>query len=430
MKFYCINLKSRNDKRTFMKKQAKKYKLNIEFHRVTKHQNPVRGCLESHLELIKRAKQNNFPYIAILEDDAKFLVNPKELNIPDDFDMYYLGASVKQQDNNRLIEGWSTHAYILHNRLYDKIIRDLTDYDKEIDRYYVEEIQPNYKCYIASPVMTTQKSGYSDIENRVVNYDEYTTINKEPYQGVKYQIIDDEYRLSLDSVKELPRVSIVTPTRDRHDFVPLMLRNWNAIQYPREKLEWIIVDDGEKPIKALLPEDQAITYVRLETNGALPVGQKRNIGCKHAKGEYIVHMDDDDYYSDLSVELRIRALLSNNAECIGATIIGCMNIISRMCYSIGSTNSVLAEASMAYKRSFWEERNFREDVKTGEAVHFLRGREDRVVQMPYDFILVAFSHRSNITEDLRDSGGAFDALLTCVDIWTQNFVKQYALLHN
>ena len=132
----------------------------------------------------------------------------------------------------------------------------------------------------------------------------------------------------------------------------------------------------------------------------------------------------------MKLELRIRALLSNQAECIGATQIGCMNILTKDCYSIGSEKSVLAEASMAYKKSFWEERKFREDVKTGEAVFFLKDRESRVVQIPYDFILIAFSHRSNVTESLRDAKGVNGVLMKCMDPWTQNFVKVYSLKNN
>ena len=82
---------------------------------------------------------------------------------------------------------------------------------------------------------------------------------------------------------------------------------------------------------------------------------------------------------------------------------------------------------MAYKTSFWRERKFREDVQTGEAVLFLKGRESRVVQMPFDFIMIAFSHSSNITKGLREGKGVYGALMNCMDAWTQKFVKMYAL---
>lgn len=48
---------------------------------------------------------------------------------------------------------------------------------------------------------------------------------------------------------ELPSVSILTPTYNRKIFKNLMLRNWEIIEYPRNKLEWIIVDDSDNGLE-------------------------------------------------------------------------------------------------------------------------------------------------------------------------------------
>ena len=70
---YCINLKIRNEKRNQMKKQFKRRKLNVKFHIVELHQNPKMGCINSHFEIIKKAKEKNLPYVLILEDDTLFI---------------------------------------------------------------------------------------------------------------------------------------------------------------------------------------------------------------------------------------------------------------------------------------------------------------------------------------------------------------------
>lgn len=431
MNYYCINLKSRKDKKTFMKKQAKKHNLNIIFHTVKKHTNPVRGCLESHLQLIKKAKQNNFPYIAILEDDAKFLRKPT-FTLPENFALFYFGGSIKQVESesdhyNRAKEVWSTHAYIIHSSIYDKVIKDLEEYSQEIDRYYVEDIQQNYNCYVVKPLITTQKSGYSDIEEKHVDYDDYTTVNEEPYKEAQHLVNENGYQLVLDPLDEskLPKVSIITPTFNRRHIVSLMINNFKSCSYPADKLEWVIVDDStERTIRDLLPKDDRIKYIKLDVVEPLTVGRKRNIGCSHATGEYIVHMDDDDYYPSDSVMNRIRSLMSNGAECVGATMLGCMNLYNFECYSIGSKASVLAEASMAYKKSFWETKQFREDVYTGEAVHFLKDRHCQIIQLPYDFILIAFNHGNNITDSLREGSGSKHALTPLLDKFTKYFIVE------
>ena len=83
-KIYCINLKSRTDKRNKIEEQAKKYNLDINyFDAVAKPDNPMRGCLESHLEILKLAKRDNLDNVLILEDDCVFLRGGELNNLPD-----------------------------------------------------------------------------------------------------------------------------------------------------------------------------------------------------------------------------------------------------------------------------------------------------------------------------------------------------------
>jgi len=57
-KIYCVNLKNRKDKKNFIKKQAKKYGLDISFfNAVQNKKDGWKGCLKSHLKIIKQAKK-------------------------------------------------------------------------------------------------------------------------------------------------------------------------------------------------------------------------------------------------------------------------------------------------------------------------------------------------------------------------------------
>ena len=45
---------------------------------------------------------------------------------------------------------------------------------------------------------------------------------------------------------DLPNISIVTILHDNSEFLPLLKDNWENIDYPKEKLELIIVDDSKE----------------------------------------------------------------------------------------------------------------------------------------------------------------------------------------
>ena len=108
----CINLDIRKDKRKWMKVQCKRKNLKIKYHTTTLNDNPKRGCLMSHLSVIKKARENGLKQLLILEDDAKFIMNPNTIKVPpEDWDMLYLGGTVHRvvnRDNkywNNIING-------------------------------------------------------------------------------------------------------------------------------------------------------------------------------------------------------------------------------------------------------------------------------------------------------------------------------------
>ena len=99
--------------------------------------------------------------------------------------------------------------------------------------------------------------------------------------------------------ENLPTVSIITPTYNRSNFFPLAIYNYNSFNYPRDKLEWIIVDDSEKgkSIEHLLPNKQQrhrynIKYIRLDEK--ITIGEKRNVATQNSSNSIVVCMDDDD----------------------------------------------------------------------------------------------------------------------------------------
>jgi len=212
-------------------------------------------------------------------------------------------------------------------------------------------------------------------------------------------------RLPLPETKsdeELPFVSIVTPTYNRSDFWELMYSNFMRIDYPKDRLEWVIVDDSpmKTRLKPFIVDDPRIKYFYVKTKQKLSIGKKRNLCVKHSSYDYIVHMDDDDYYESYSVLSRIKSLIVQNKNCIGSTELVCYDLLNGVeCYaydeSIEGCPGTISEASMAYTKKFWEDRKFNTKVSSAESVSFVKGRENEVVILNGPFIVVGLTHGKN-----------------------------------
>ncbi len=108
---------------------------------------------------------------------------------------------------------------------------------------------------------------------------------------------------------EWPTVSIITPTKDRIDFLGLLMRCIQAQDYPSHLLEWVVVDDGLEEA-SLCRAFPGARHLRLDSSeGPFPLGHKRNLGHSAASGQILVCMDDDDYQPPQRVSRAVQALL-------------------------------------------------------------------------------------------------------------------------
>ena len=119
---YVINLKERKEKRKYIKQQLERRNVPFQFFLADLHPtSPKRGCLESHLTIIRRAYQEKkYDKIMIFEDDAKFIGSFASLKrVPEDWDMLYFGGTVfrvleKKYAGWTRVQTWTTHAYMIN----------------------------------------------------------------------------------------------------------------------------------------------------------------------------------------------------------------------------------------------------------------------------------------------------------------------------
>lgn len=143
------------------------------------------GCTLSHLKAIKYAKEHNWDYALILEDDCEFFEHSleninlalSELPSVPNFDILYLGANVVTPTQSisthlaKIKAVWCLHGYIIPKHMYDVFLAFEWNNFLAIDSY-IMSLQQSHNCYIVAPLVSVQRPSFSDIENKDVDYSE------------------------------------------------------------------------------------------------------------------------------------------------------------------------------------------------------------------------------------------------------------------
>lgn len=209
---------------------------------------------------------------------------------------------------------------------------------------------------------------------------------------------------ALITLESEPLVSCIMPTYNRRSFVPQAIRNFLRQDYPN--LELIVVDDGTDPVRDLVPESERIRYLRLDKK--LTVGAKRNFACGQARGEYICHWDDDDWYPSSRVRAQVAALLERNADICGSSRISFYNANSDQAWEYryaARGNEWVAGSTLAYRKSFWNRNKF-PNIQVGEDSRFIWNSANKTVSDLQDSTLcVAMVHSGNTSR--KETAGVY-----------------------
>jgi glycosyltransferase involved in cell wall biosynthesis len=91
-----------------------------------------------------------------------------------------------------------------------------------------------------------------------------------------------------------PTFSVIVPTYGRAAQLTTCLRALAHLDYPRDRFEVIVVDDGSDPPAELpLPESYGSLRLSLLRVPHAGPGAARNIGAAHARGRFLAFVDDD-----------------------------------------------------------------------------------------------------------------------------------------
>ena len=199
----------------------------------------------------------------------------------------------------------------------------------------------------------------------------------------------------------LPFVSICTPTFNRRPFIPYMIKCFENQDYPKERMEWIIIDDGTDKIGDLVKHIPQVKYFEYDTKMFL--GKKRNIMHQKSKGDIIVYMDDDDYYPATRVSHAVETLLKNpTALCAGSSEIYIYFKHIKQMYQFGPYKDTHSTAgTFAFRRQLLSITSYEDTAAIAEEKHFLKNYTIPFVQLDSLKTILVFSHIHNTFDKRR-----------------------------
>ena len=195
--------------------------------------------------------------------------------------------------------------------------------------------------------------------------------------------------------KQLPFVSICTPTFNRRPFIPFIKKCFEHQTYPKERMEWIIIDDGFDPVGDLFEDVPQAKYFYFTEH--MNLGKKRNLMHTKCLGDIIVYMDDDDYYPPERVSHAVEVLTSNpNILAAGSSEMHIYfdSIKSIMQFGPYGPNHATA-ATFAFKKELLLISSYDNNSLLAEEKNFLQNYTIPFIQLDTLKTILVFSHKHN-----------------------------------
>jgi len=224
--------------------------------------------------------------------------------------------------------------------------------------------------------------------------------------------------------KPLPFVSICTPTFNRRPFIPFMLRCFEIQTYPKDRIEWIIIDDGTDKIEDMVTHIPQIKYFKYDTK--MTLGKKRNLAHEKCKGDIIVYMDDDDYYPPERISHAVEVLQNNKqALCAGSSImhIYFKHINKMVQFGPYGPNHATA-ATFAFRKELLKQTRYQEDACVAEERSFLKDYTIPFVQLDTMKTILVFSHVHNSFDKKSLIKDGENQYVKFTNVSVDNFVKE------
>lgn len=251
--------------------------------------------------------------------------------------------------------------------------------------------------------------------------------NKKSSASTGVSSIDVPQKSTPEYFKAFPFVSVCTPTFNRRPFINAMIKCFNNQDYPQDRMEWIIIDDGTDPIEDLVASHPRVKYFKYDTK--MTLGKKRNLLHEKSRGEILVYMDDDDYYPPQRVSHAVHMLVTHpDALCAGSSeiYIYFKHIGQMKKFGPYGPNHATA-GTFAFKRKLLKNNKYNDDACLAEERAFLKNYTVPFVQLDPMKVILVFSHEHNTFDKRKLLVNANPAVVRDSPKKVMDFIKDHTL---
>jgi len=192
---FYINLEHRTDRREHVEKELDKIGIKATRFNAIKMTNGAIGCSMSHLKILEDAKKNKLDHVLIVEDDITFLDSELFKNQINKFfelhgnnwDVILLAGNnmppYENIDNTcvKVTRCQTTTGYLVNGHYINVLatnikmgLTQLLNKPLELSKFAIDKfwfvLQNASKWYLIIPLTVVQREDYSDIEQKVTNY--------------------------------------------------------------------------------------------------------------------------------------------------------------------------------------------------------------------------------------------------------------------
>ena len=248
--------------------------------------------------------------------------------------------------------------------------------------------------------------------------------------------------LTKNSNEEFPKISILTPLYNRNKWLQMMLCNLVNFDYPKEQLEWYILDskDGDEDVR-LIPDEftkenieKMIYPIKLKyeyMNRKMTIAEKRTHLSKHMTHPYFANMDSDDIYMDSYLKYGIHMLKTNKVGLCGSPqmIFIYPHLENRITAIQCAAARQMHEATMVGTKKYLRSMNYytKNDEK-GEGASLVDGNEMNVVKTECSLCMICVCHNTNTcSKDSFEECNIQDAKITGVKLEILNDIMEHEI---